>query len=128
MKMILDTCTLLWWWSEPARLSSRSLALLRDPANGIWVSAASAWEAATKHRIGRYPQGAGVIAEWSDRLAVDGFSELAISTAHALRAGSLPGEHRDPFDRMIAAQSIIEGLPALSPDEAITSLGAERLW
>jgi PIN domain nuclease of toxin-antitoxin system len=128
MKLLLDTCTLLWWWSEPVKLSSRSLALLRDPANEIWVSAASAWETATKHRIGRYPEGAAVIAGWSERLAVDGFGELAISTSHALRAGSLPGDYCDPFDRMIAAQSLIEGLPVASPDAAITSLGAERVW
>jgi hypothetical protein len=84
MKLLLDTCTLLWWWSEPAKLSSRSLAMLRDPANEVLVSAASAWEAATKHRIGKFPPGAAVLSEWSDRLSVDGFRELAMGEIIAL--------------------------------------------
>lgn len=128
VKLLLDTCSLLWWWSEPEKLTNRSLALLRDPANAVWVSAASAWEISTKTRIGRYPDGIRIMEQWSDRLAADGFKELAISCAHALKAGALIGEHRDPFDRMIAAQGIAEGLPVVSGDEGISALGAERIW
>ena len=128
MNLLLDTCTLLWWWAEPEKLTERSMTLLRDSSNKIWVSAASAWEVATKFRIGKYPEGARIIEEWHDRLAVDGFQELAISFAHALKAGALPGGHRDPFDRMIAAQSTLEGLAVVSGDAAISGLGAERIW
>lgn len=128
MRVLLDTHTLLWWWSEPQNLSARVIALLRDPANEIVVSAASAWEVATKHRIGKYPAGGRIITEWHDRLAKDGFHELAISAAHALRAGSLPGPHRDPFDRMLAAQGLLEALPVASTDQALSALGAERIW
>jgi len=126
--LLLDTHTLLWWWSQPDRISSRVRALLRDPANTILVSAASAWEIATKYRIGKYPDGGRIIVEWKERMAPDGFVELAISARHALRAGSLPGEHRDPFDRMIAAQSLIEGVPVASSDHSLSALGAERVW
>lgn len=128
MKALLDTHVVLWWWSEPDRLSPRALGLLKDPANRFQVSAASAWEIATKHRIGKYPEGARVIHDFGSRLVVDGFTELPVSIEHALRAGSLPGDHRDPFDRMLAAQSIIENTPIISSDEALSALGAERVW
>ena len=128
MTLLLDTHTLLWWWSQPDRLSSRVRALLRDPANTILVSAASAWEVATKYRIGKYPDGGRVVSEWEERMEPDGFRELPISVRHALRAGTLPGEHRDPFDRMLAAQSLIEGVPVASTDPSLSALGAERIW
>ena len=83
---------------------------------------------ATKHRIGKYPNGAHVISQWGERLAYDGFVELPISSAHALRAGELPGKHRDPFDRVIAAQAIMESLAVATPDKAIEDLGAQRIW
>lgn len=126
--LLLDTHVLLWWWSEPDKLSPRVRALLVDPATRAVVSAASAWEVATKHRIGKYPDGANVLLNWNDRLTEDRFAELPISTAHALRAGSMPGDHRDPFDRMLAAQSILESMPIASGDGALSTLGAERVW
>jgi PIN domain nuclease of toxin-antitoxin system len=128
MNLLLDTCTLLWAWGRPGRLTRRLQGLLRDPHNQVWVSAASAWELATKHRVGRFPSGGPILAEWDDRLARDGFRQLAISSRHALRAGSLPGAHRDPFDRMIAAQSLIEALRVATPDPEIAALGADTVW
>ena len=94
----------------------------------MWVSAASAWELATKQRVGRFPTGGPILAEWDDRLTRDGFRQFAISSRHALRAGSLPGAHRDPFDRMIAAQGLIEALRVATPDPEIAALGADRVW
>ena len=128
MTFLLDTCTLLWWWSEPERLSPRSRALIIDPLNKVFVSAASAWEVSTKYRIGRYPPGGRLIGEWRERILADQFLEMNITSFHALRAGSLPGNHRDPFDRMIAAQGILERLPVITSDMAISALGAERIW
>jgi PIN domain nuclease of toxin-antitoxin system len=128
MKFLLDTHVLLWWWGEPDKLSRRVLALLRDPSNQVFVSAASAWEISTKYRIGKLPSGGTVIAQWGERLAMDRFMELPISAAHSLRAGGLPGEHRDPFDRMLSAQSLMEKLPVATADPEIAALGAERLW
>ena len=128
MTFLLDTCALLWWWSEPQNLSRRALSLLKDPQNQFFVSSASALEVATKYRIGKYPEGRQVNDEWEKRLLVDGFQELPISFAHALKAGTLPGLHRDPFDRMIAAQSIIVNIPVMTCDLEIAGLGAESLW
>jgi len=126
--LILDTHALLWWWGEPNRLSPRALALLQDPATRAVVSAASAWEIATKSRLGKLPGAAAIIETWSQRLTEDGFGELAITAQHGLRAGALRSEHRDPFDRMLAAQSLIEDVPVLSCDRALSALGAVRLW
>ena len=128
MTLLLDTCVLLWAWAEPEKLSGRLRNLLADPHNQVCVSAASAWEIATRHRIGKYPAGGAIIAEWSDRIARDGFRQLEISCAHALRAGSLPGDHRDPFDRMIAAQGMMETIRVATPDPAIATLGADTVW
>lgn len=128
VKFLLDTCTLLWWWSEPEKLSSKVLALLRDPRNLVYISAASAWEVATKNRIGKLPEGSRLLNEWAHRLGVDGFKDLAITSAHAARAGMLPGDYRDPFDRMLAAQSLLEDLPVLTCDPQIAGLGAETRW
>jgi len=126
--LLLDTHALLWWWAQPDRLSPRVLALLKDPHTTVMVSAASAWEIATKHRIGKLPSGGTIIAQWDERITTDGFAQLSISSGHALRAGTLPGTHRDPFDRMLAAQSILEATPVVSIDEALSSLGAARIW
>jgi PIN domain nuclease of toxin-antitoxin system len=94
----------------------------------VWVSAASAWELSTKHRTGKFPDGGHILVEWEERIAEDGFRQLTVSFNHALRAGSLPGPHRDPFDRMIAAQSLIETLPVATPDSEIGALGADTIW
>ena len=128
MNLLLDTCTLLWAWGQPEKLSRRLRGLLRDPHNHAWVSAASAWEVSTKHRAGKLPGRGHIVVEWEERIAQDGFRQLAISFNHALRAGSLPGSHRDPFDRMIAAQSLIETLPVATPDSEIGALGADTIW
>jgi PIN domain nuclease of toxin-antitoxin system len=103
-------------------------ALVADRRNRILVSSATAWEISTKHRIGKYPEGGRIVEEWSERVQADGFEELPVRWSHALRAGALTGGHRDPFDRMLAAQSILESVPITSGDEALSSFGAERVW
>ena len=128
MKLLLDTCTLLWAWGQPEKLSRRLRGLLRDSHNQVYVSAASAWELSTKHRTGKFPDGGHILVEWEERIAQDGFRHLAISYNHALRAGSLPGSHRDPFDRMIAAQGLIESLAVATPDAEIRAFGADTIW
>ena len=128
MSLLLDTCTLVWAWNRPEKLSRRLQGLLRDPRNQIRVSAASAWELAIKYRAGKFPRGGHILAEWHERIIQDGFRELTISFHHALRAGSLPGAHRDPFDRMIAAQGLIEALRVATPDPEIAVLGADTIW
>lgn len=128
MKVILDTCSLLWWWSKPQRLTPRARDIIRDPGTSVYVSVASAWEISTKCRIGKLPLGERIMSEWEHRMMVDRFQEINITTLHAFRAGTFAGSHRDPFDRMIAAQSMIEQVPVVTPDEQIESLGAGRIW
>jgi PIN domain nuclease of toxin-antitoxin system len=128
VKVLLDSCVLLWWWSEPDRLSPRVTALIKDSSNAIYVSAATAWEIATKHRIGKLPGAARVIEEWDQRVSLDRFTEVPVTSSHAFRAGTLPGSHRDPFNRMLAAQGIMENAPILTPDVNFESLGAQRIW
>ena len=125
---LLDTHTLLWWWSSPERLSPRVLSLVRQPDHTVYVSAGSAWEIATKHRIGKLPSGAAILHDWDKRVHEDRFLPLPISAGHARKAGGLIHDHRDPFDRVLAAQSMVEGLPVLSNDARLSALGAERIW
>jgi PIN domain nuclease of toxin-antitoxin system len=128
MRVLLDTHALIWWWTSPGRLTHEVLQVIRRPDSDVFVSAASAWEVATKCRIGKLELDAVTIGEWSKRLSIDRFRELPISSRHALRAGSLAGEHRDPFDRIIAAQGIEENLPVVTVDPQIAGLGAATIW
>lgn len=126
--LLLDTHALLWWLYEPDKLSRRAHALISDPAHGIRVSAASAWEISTKFRLGKLPSASVLVRDipgWVERA---GFLELPITAAHAQRAGALLHPHRDPFDRMIAAQAIEERMPVVGLDTALADLGASLLW
>ena len=127
-RLLLDTHALLWWWSDDPALPAAARKAILIPDSTVFVSAASAWEIATQHRLGNYPAGRHVIEEWDGRLAQDGFRQLTIAGAHALRAGSLPHAHRDPFDRMIAAQAMAQRISVATPDPAIGALGADTIW
>lgn len=118
MRLLLDTHTLLWALAEPGRLSPRAADVVRDAGNTLLVSAASAWEIATKQRLGRLPSAGAIVAGYSAHLARLRVEELPIRSVHALIAGGFLVEHRDPFDRMLAAQAIIEGVPLLTDDRA----------
>jgi len=128
MRLLLDTHALLWWFVDDARLSARVRALIADEANEILVSAASAWEVATKHRLGKLPLAADAYPRFEELVAADGFSYLSISCRHGLRAGSYPARHGDPFDRMLAAQAEIEHLPLVTLDPALADFPIEILW
>ncbi len=128
MNLLLDTHTLLWWAFDSPRLSRRARALLADQANTLFVSAASAWEISTKHRLGRLPEVAVLVQDMPGWFEKAGLVELPITIAHAQRAGSMGGAHRDPFDRMLAAQSIGEETPILGRDPLLRELGAALVW
>jgi PIN domain nuclease of toxin-antitoxin system len=125
---LLDTHAVLWWFTDSPRLSNTARSILSDENSQLRVSAASGWEIATKSRIGKLDHAPAVVDELPGLMARNGFIELAVSMRHALRAGSLAGVHRDPFDRMIAAQSIIASLPVITTDPAIEFLGATTIW
>ncbi len=128
MRVLLDTHALLWWRAGDKRLSKRARAIVADEENEIFVSAASAWEVATKHRIGKLVQAGPLVVHFARETRQQGFSELPISLDHAQVAGSLPGEHRDPFDRMLVAQAREEKMALVSSDEVFDGFGVERVW
>jgi PIN domain nuclease of toxin-antitoxin system len=128
LSFLLDTHALLWWLFDEPRLSEAAAARLREPENRILVSAASAWEIATKYRLGRLPAAAPLVTDFADWIRKARFEELPVSADHALRAGSWEVEHRDPFDRMLAAQSRIESTPLITRDPAFAAFGVRTLW
>jgi len=125
---LLDTHVLLWWWFLPEQLSSGVLTLLQDPASRLWVSAASVWELSIKHNSGKLPDVQEALADLEGLLQADGLQSLPIRHAHGLRAGAFPQAHRDPFDRMLAAQAEIERLVLLSADPALALFPCRTFW
>lgn len=128
MRLLLDTHAFLWWLDGNRRLPPRVRRLIGDDTNAVFVSAASAWEIATKFRIGRLPGAGDVAADIAGCIASQGFVGLDITVPHAQRAGGLPGTHQDPFDRMLIAQSQMEDLPVVSNDVVFDDYGVNRVW
>lgn len=128
MRLLLDTHALIWWWTDNARLPPPARHAIADPANTVLVSAATAWEIATKHRIGKWDAAGPILRDLPGALRRSGFAELAVSIAHATLAGGLPGAHRDPFDRMLIAQSRLEDAPIVTGDGVFLEYGAAVLW
>jgi len=128
MKVLLDTHSLLWATLKPSLLSRKAAAVIADPATVIYVSAASAWEIATKVRLGKLPGAEEFEREFLGDMEGAGYTLLPITTEHALRAGRLQGDHGDPFDRMIAAQALAEDIPVISMDKKLDAFGIRRIW
>lgn len=128
MRALVDTHTLIWAGLEPSRLGRRAAAILRNKSNEVFVSAATAWEIATKVRLGKLPGAEKLERDFVESVQSAGYTLLPITAAHALRAGRLTSDHRDPFDRMIAAQALSEDIPILSIDAKLDSFGITRTW
>jgi len=128
VRLLLDTHTLLWWLDGDRRLSRRARTAIGDEENAVFVSAASAWELATKARLGKLPGAMDVATDVAGCLARQGFLELPISVLHAQRAGGLRIDHRDPFDRMLIAQAQMEDLPIVTNEVLFDGFGIERVW
>ena len=128
MRLLLDTHALLWWLDGSRRLSRKARAAIGDEANGVFVSAASAWEITTKARLGKLPGAVDVAADVAGCVAGQGFSAMDVTILHAQRAGRLPGHHRDPFDRMLIAQAQLEDLPVVTDDDVFDGYGVTRFW
>src|SRR4029077_5278363 len=128
MLLLLDTHALLWSFNSDPSLSAEARRVIEDGSNEIFVSAASAWEIATKVRLGKLPTGYDLILDLNSYLMQLGFESLSVSTKHAVRAGMLPGDHRDPFDRMLIAQSQTEDLPIISNDRIFDHYHVHRVW
>ena len=128
MRLLLDTHALLWWLAGDAGLSARAREAVGDEGNEVFVSAASAWELATKHRTGRLPGIDAVMRDLEGALRGQGFLALPISIRHGQVAGALPGPHRDPFDRMLIAQAMLEDFWLVSNETLFDAYGVRRLW
>lgn len=128
MRLLLDTHALLWWLDGDRRLPRKVRELVGAMETTVFVSAASVWEITTKARLGKLPGALSVADDVPACIASQGFSSLSISVGHAQRAGSLPGPHRDPFDRMLIAQAQAEDLSLVTNERLFDGYGIKRLW
>lgn len=128
MRLLLDTHALLWWAKGMPHLSATAREAIQNDANEVYVSAASAWEITTKHRLGKLPQAGSLVVDFA--MAIDrlGFLPLDITVSHAQDAGQLASSHRDPFDRLLAAQALAERMAFVSLERVFDELGVTRLW
>lgn len=128
MRLLLDTHAFFWWLSGSRRLTPLAKRAIADTGNEVLVSAATAWEIATKHRLGKLPEADTLAQDIPGAIASQGFEELSISVADADRAGSLPGPLRDPFDRMLIAQALFRDLTFVSVETVFEEYGVQLLW
>ncbi len=130
LRLLLDTHVFIWVGGPDAErlLSTNVRRAVEDPSTEILISAASAWEIATKHRLGRLEAGGRMVREWGRALTSLGASDLPITSEHGLLAGGFDAPNRDPFDRILAAQAIVEGARLVTTDRAMDGFGAELLW
>jgi PIN domain nuclease of toxin-antitoxin system len=128
MRLLIDTHALLWWLSDDPSLSRAAHKAMEATSNVLLVSAASAWEIATKVRLGKLPGAAELAADFHGFMLREGFASLEITADHAIRAGLLPGPHKDPFDRMLIAQAQAENVPIVTNERAFEAYGVRRIW
>jgi PIN domain nuclease of toxin-antitoxin system len=128
LRLLLDTHAFVWWLAGDNSLSRRARKLITEDGNEIYVSAASAWEVATKVRIGKMPSAVQLASDFPAQVAQQEFIGLDITLEHGQRAGSLPGPLRDPFDRMLIAQAQAENLALISIENVFDSYGLVRVW
>jgi PIN domain nuclease of toxin-antitoxin system len=128
LKALLDTHAFLWWLDGDPSLSQRAFDYIASDQGAVLVSAASAWEIATKHRLGKLPRAGDVAVDVVGCIHAQGFGPLSVTVAHGQRAGALPGFHRDPFDRMLIAQAILEDCVLISNESIFDRYGVARLW
>ena len=126
IRLLLDSCS-FYWWDQGIEITDMARQAI-EQAGEVLVSAASAWEIMTKWRSGKAPEFGQLANSLIQVTEAHGFIQLAISAEHALQAASLPMHHRDPFDRMLIAQGLIEGLPIVTPDSIFDRYGTKRVW
>jgi PIN domain nuclease of toxin-antitoxin system len=128
MQLLLDTHAFLWWLAGDRALSVAARNAIGDESNTVFVSAASAWEITTKHRLGKLPEAGEVAADVAGAIVDQSFVAMPVSVRHGQAAGALPGPHRDPFDRMLIAQAMLETLTLVTNEQIFDSYGVARLW
>lgn len=128
MRLLLDTHAFLWWLAGDPALSGPAQSAIGDHGNEVFVSAASAWEIAIKHRLGKLPDATALATDIAAGVTGQGFIELPVAISHAQAAGALLGLHKDPFDRMLIAQATLESMALVSKETLFDSYGVHRLW
>ncbi len=128
MRLLLDTHALLWWLAGDRQLSFTARRAISDQQYEVFVSAASAWEVTTKHRLGKLPMAGPLAVDFAREVRRQGFTPLPISLEHAQVAGALSNDHRDPFDRMLVAQAREEKLALVSNETVFDRFGVKRVW
>ena len=128
MRLIIDTCTFLWMASQPENLPSAVRAMLADPDNTILLSVSSIWEMGIKRNQGRLDLTDDPKAYFAGAVIRYSLSVLPVTFDHALTAAGLPLHHRDPFDRMLIAQSMVEGVPIATPDGHFGKYPVQTVW
>jgi PIN domain nuclease of toxin-antitoxin system len=129
VKLLLDTHAFLWWVTDDPQLSSRARRILSDSSNEVYFSAVSGWEIAIKTRLGRLSLGGDNLEDFvAEQVAANGFQLLPIHLNHALRTYSLPDCHRDPFDRLLIAQALIEELALVTADRKLGDYKVRIVW
>lgn len=128
LRLLLDTHALLWALTDNHRLSARAASLIGDPENAVLLSAASAYEICAKHTLGKLPQAAGLAADFNAVIAPLDVQWLPVAASHAIVAGKLDMSHRDPFDRLLIAQALVEQVPLVSNEALFDRFGVQRLW
>lgn len=128
MRYLLDTHALLWWLTDDRRLSLDVVAVVGSPASKIFVSAVSAYEVAFKHGLGKLPGAERLARAFEFEIAAEGFESLPISLREAQMAGRMDHPHRDPFDRLLIAQSLLNDMTIISNEKLFDSFGTTRLW
>ncbi len=128
LRLLLDTHALIWWLGDDPSLSQAARDVIATSEDEVFVSAASAMEVVTKHRLGKLPGAAVLAQDFEAIVKAESFVPLPISLRHAALAGSLQIAHKDPFDRFLIAQSLVEGVPLVSNEQLFDSFGVTRLW
>ncbi len=128
MRILVDTHVLIWAAIASPQLSERARAIIENEDSELLVSAATAWEIATKVRLGRLPQAKELESDFLSKVEEAGYELLPIDAALVLRAARMPGDHGDPFDRIIAAHAIAEDIPVISADRKLDGFGVRRIW
>lgn len=126
-RILLDTHALIWWLEGGAKLSPAALLAIANPEGTVLVSAASAWEIAIKQQAGKF-RVPDLVKDFRGRLQKEGFVELPISIEHAVKAGALPGSHKDPFDRVLIAQSQVENAAMVTRDGLFRKYAVQCIW
>ena len=128
MKLLLDTHSFLWWIGDDARLSGPAREAIADPGNDVSFSVASAWELAIKTAIGRFEAEGGLGPFLEEHIQRNAFRVLPVKLEHAVSVAALPAHHRDPFDRILVAQAIVEGLTLVTRDALVTAYAVPTVW